>query len=366
VTYEESVKLLEEVIEPACESVGLDPVRADGLTRAGEITDQVFRRLRNDDVVIADVTAANPNVMYELGLRHTLDKLTVQLGEYGRLPFDINVIRTIVFSRSVSGLIDARDQLIAVLEAGLAGEYDPVSATRVWAADVAQQPVPETEALEESVASLDEAGFLDLVAEAEAELEKLPPLIKAVGECIVEMGSLAQETADANTHSDTGGAGMRGRLANAIRYASSLEPLVPRLELAVAEYAATLEVVSAGTLALIDKAAEQPDEFEKGRDLWLNIRRTAASTREGTAAQSGLVASVESSADMSRVLREPSRRIAAALNRFIQASAMIDEWDRRLSGLGIPIPPDDWQPGDDESPTDEPEFRPDAQGPLVE
>ena len=67
-------------------------MRADGLLRAGEITEQVFRRLRDDDVVIADLTGANPNVMYELGLRHTREKVTLQVGEYGRLPFDVNVI----------------------------------------------------------------------------------------------------------------------------------------------------------------------------------------------------------------------------------------------------------------------------------
>src|SRR4051794_24071560 len=142
-TYEESLRVMEEVIQPACARVGLTPVRADGLARAGEITEQIFHRLREDDVVIADLTGANANVMYELGLRHTRDKLTVQIGEFGRLPFDVNVIRTIQFSRSPVGLINARDELIQVLEAGLAGEFDPVTATRVWAgadalADVAE------------------------------------------------------------------------------------------------------------------------------------------------------------------------------------------------------------------------------------
>src|SRR5262249_62069791 len=75
---------------------------------------------------------ANPNVMYELGLRHTRNKLTVQLGEYSRLPFDVNVIRTVMFSRSENGLINARKELQQLLETGLADEWDPVSATRVW------------------------------------------------------------------------------------------------------------------------------------------------------------------------------------------------------------------------------------------
>jgi hypothetical protein len=69
--YEESLEVWEEVVLPACNSYSLDPIRSDGLARPGEITEQIFRRLRDDDVVIADLTGANPNVMYELGLRHS-------------------------------------------------------------------------------------------------------------------------------------------------------------------------------------------------------------------------------------------------------------------------------------------------------
>ncbi len=130
--YEQGVRVMAELIGPACNRFGLQPVRADSLSRAGEITEQIFRRLRDDDVVIADLTAGNPNVMYELGLRHTRPKLTVQIGEYGQLPFDVTTIRTIQFSRSEDGLIRARDELIEVLEAGLREDYDPVTATRIW------------------------------------------------------------------------------------------------------------------------------------------------------------------------------------------------------------------------------------------
>ena len=76
----------ENVFEPACQRFGMQPLRADKLPQPGEITDQVFGLLRDADVVIADLTGGNANVMYELGLRHTKDKLTVHIGEYERLP----------------------------------------------------------------------------------------------------------------------------------------------------------------------------------------------------------------------------------------------------------------------------------------
>jgi hypothetical protein len=72
------------------------------MSRQGEIPEQVVRELRDADVVIADPTDADPNVMHELGLRHTTDKLTIQIGERGRLPFDVSTIRTIQFVRTES------------------------------------------------------------------------------------------------------------------------------------------------------------------------------------------------------------------------------------------------------------------------
>ena len=107
--YEQAVEIWEKIIEPACTEVGLTPVRVDKISKAGEITEQVFRLIRDADVVIADVTGGNPNVMYELGLRHTLHKSTIQIGEYGKLPFDISVIRTLQFSRTPAGLVPFGD-----------------------------------------------------------------------------------------------------------------------------------------------------------------------------------------------------------------------------------------------------------------
>ncbi|HTA13838.1 MAG TPA: hypothetical protein VK781_03180 [Solirubrobacteraceae bacterium] len=189
-TYEQSLRIMEEVIEPACARLGLTPVRADTLSRAGEINKQIFRRLRDDDVVIADLTGANANVMYELGLRHTRDKLTVQIGEFGRLPFDVNMIRTIQFSSSPFGLISAREDLRQVLEAGLSGEFDPVTATRLWTGIEHEDSSPDdNHSITASTATTDETedhDFLDIMVESEEQIDELAPALEAIGECVVD------------------------------------------------------------------------------------------------------------------------------------------------------------------------------------
>jgi len=76
----QSNKLLKFIIEPVLKTRGYDiPVRADQITQPGMITSQVFTKLWNDDLVIADLTGKNPNVFYELAVRHIVRKPCIHM-----------------------------------------------------------------------------------------------------------------------------------------------------------------------------------------------------------------------------------------------------------------------------------------------
>jgi tetratricopeptide (TPR) repeat protein len=61
-----------ELIKPALELAGLEVFRADEEERAGDIRTDMFQELLIADLVLADLTIDNPNVWYELGVRHAL------------------------------------------------------------------------------------------------------------------------------------------------------------------------------------------------------------------------------------------------------------------------------------------------------
>ena len=65
-------RVYEEYIKPALEAARLEPFRADEETRAGDIRTDMFQELLIADLVVADLTLNNPNVWYELGVRHAL------------------------------------------------------------------------------------------------------------------------------------------------------------------------------------------------------------------------------------------------------------------------------------------------------
>jgi MAP3K TRAFs-binding domain len=94
-----------KVIAPAVEQAGLDPVRADEERIGGTIHKPMFERLMLCHYAVADITGANPNVFYELGIRHALrPRSTVILFREGTvLPFDIALVRGISYKTDGSG-----------------------------------------------------------------------------------------------------------------------------------------------------------------------------------------------------------------------------------------------------------------------
>lgn len=82
------------MIKPAVEQTGLECVRADEIPHSGSIDDRMYRELLTADVVVADISTANPNAIYELGIRHALRPwTTVVISESGlTYPFDLNHI----------------------------------------------------------------------------------------------------------------------------------------------------------------------------------------------------------------------------------------------------------------------------------
>ena len=98
-----------DLIFPAIEEAGLKPIRADEEKVGGIIHKPMFERLILCEYAVVDLTTANPNVFYELGVRHAARPYsTVLLYAEGRkqLPFDIAPLRAIPYKLDSSGKPD--------------------------------------------------------------------------------------------------------------------------------------------------------------------------------------------------------------------------------------------------------------------
>lgn len=88
-----------ELLKPALDLAGLDVIRADEEQRAGDIRLDMFQELLMADLVLVDLSIDNPNVWYELGVRHALRARGVVLvqGPRDSKPFDIYTDRKLVY-----------------------------------------------------------------------------------------------------------------------------------------------------------------------------------------------------------------------------------------------------------------------------
>lgn len=107
----------ERIIAPAAADAGLEPIRADEEKIGGTIHKPMFERLMLCQYAVADITGANPNVFYELGIRHALRprSTVIVFAEGTVLPFDIALVRGLAYKTDQGGApVDAETTRAAI------------------------------------------------------------------------------------------------------------------------------------------------------------------------------------------------------------------------------------------------------------
>lgn len=92
-------RVYDSLIKPAILQAGLEPLRADEERVGGMIHQAMFERLLLCDYAVADLSGANPNVFYELGIRHAMRPFSTVLiqAEGLRAPIDLNPVRFVPY-----------------------------------------------------------------------------------------------------------------------------------------------------------------------------------------------------------------------------------------------------------------------------
>lgn len=106
-------RVLKDIIRPALSAVAYHPERIDQSSATGSITAEIVECIHASHMCVAVLTGLNPNVMYELGVRHAWDLPVVVLAEKGTpLPFDIKDFNTLFYTiRSQAAVRAAVEEL---------------------------------------------------------------------------------------------------------------------------------------------------------------------------------------------------------------------------------------------------------------
>jgi hypothetical protein len=103
--------MYERCIRPAAVGADVDIIRADEETLGGIIHKPMYERLLLAEIVIADLTLANANVFYELGIRHAARPRSTILiyAKIGHLPFDVAPVRALPYTLGERGEVTDED-----------------------------------------------------------------------------------------------------------------------------------------------------------------------------------------------------------------------------------------------------------------
>ena len=241
--------------------------------------------------------------------------------------FDISVIRTIIFRRTRTGLIDARDELKASISECMQGNYRPVTATRLWSSDALSiddlDPDPPAAAESEE----EEQGFLERLAEMEEALPKLLTLMNELNEITGEIGSVFQDAQAKVEDMDARGASTSAaRLTIAKQMGTQLEQRAARLEKVAEAYERELARADGGMSYMVSAVEQEPDRLQELGELPDAVGVAVAQMREAMAAGDDTANTIASMASIAKPLRQPTRKIATATSPQPRPGSFAELW----------------------------------------
>ena len=109
--------IIKAVIEPILKKYDYEMFVPHQMSMPGSIDKQIIKKLYQCELVIANLTNVNPNVMYELALRHCFGTPLIIIAENGTvLPFDIGNQRTIFYHNDAMGVLTLKEDLSKAIQ----------------------------------------------------------------------------------------------------------------------------------------------------------------------------------------------------------------------------------------------------------
>jgi hypothetical protein len=175
-------QVLKHILTPAAQACGYEPIRADKISEPGMITSQIIQHIVDDPLVIADLTGMNPNVFYELAIRHAIRKPLVQIVNKGeKIPFDVAGMRTIpVDHHDLDSVEEAKEEIqkqIKVVEGKKPDQIESPISVSMEIQTLRQSDRPEDRTLAELVSALSQmrADVASLDKRLSAPEKLIPP-----------------------------------------------------------------------------------------------------------------------------------------------------------------------------------------------
>lgn len=120
-------QVYDNIIVPGCEAANYKATRADEVKASNLIHLDILKKLIETPIAICDLSARNPNVLFELGIRQAFDKPVVLIQERGtpRI-FDIAPLRYLEYSKDMKyhEVLRSQEELCDAIKATVTADGD--------------------------------------------------------------------------------------------------------------------------------------------------------------------------------------------------------------------------------------------------
>lgn len=116
-TSEQWKEIFDNVHKPAIKGSRLGYNCERSKIRTGAFIKDILTQLNQADVILADLTDMNPNVFYELGVRHTLRNRTILVSQtMDDVPSDLKQYGVIIYETSPNGVTEYKTKINNILK----------------------------------------------------------------------------------------------------------------------------------------------------------------------------------------------------------------------------------------------------------
>lgn len=152
---EDRREIYDHAIRPAAEAADFECHRADDAFEIGAIIAKIIRNIFSSDVIVADISKLNPNVLYEVGVAHTVADKTIIICEKGQdLPFNLNAYRVLFYDKTFEGGITLKKQLTEVLRESIEWKPGPTNPVQDFRPVIYAVPLQEQAKLKAEIETL--------------------------------------------------------------------------------------------------------------------------------------------------------------------------------------------------------------------
>lgn len=187
-----------DFIKKNLEELGYKVIRADDIQSQRNILQDIVSALYSCDLIIADLTVANSNVFYELGLAHALKKRVILLTqELSDIPFDLRSYRMIQYDTHFARIKESERKFRSLAKSAIKGDVifgNPITDFESASTDEIKTSKEVISKKIENEMKKDDRGLIDHVIDYQEGMEELVEVLQGISNATEEIGDEAIES----------------------------------------------------------------------------------------------------------------------------------------------------------------------------